>query len=106
MNTYLIYALGGALIYAIGTYALLARRHLVHKVIGANLMGSGIFLVLIGLGNRAPGDAPDPVPQAMVLTGIVVTVALTALGLAITKRYFSATGLDDLDTDPREGDRS
>jgi multisubunit Na+/H+ antiporter MnhC subunit len=41
----------------------------------------------------------------MVLTGIVVTVALTALGLAIAKRYFSATGLSDLDTDPQAGDR-
>lgn len=106
MSTYLIYALGGAVIFAIGMYALLARRHLVHKVIGANLMGSGTFLVMIGMGNRAPGETTDPVPQAMVLTGIVVTVALTALGLAITKRYFSATGLSDLDTDPAAGDRS
>jgi multicomponent Na+:H+ antiporter subunit C len=105
MSMYLIYALGGALVFAIGTYALLARRHLMHKVIGANLMGSGTFLVLIGLGNRTPDGVTDPVPQAMVLTGIVVTVALTALGLSIAKRYFSVTGLDNLDDEPSGGDR-
>lgn len=104
MSSYVIYVAGGVVLYALGTYGLLARRHLIHKVISANFMGSGVFLVLIGLGNRAEGG-PDPVPQAMVLTGIVVTVALTALGLAIVKRYYSATGLTDLDSEPGTGDR-
>lgn len=103
MSSYLVYALGGALLFSIGTYGLMARPHIVHKIIGANFMGSGVFLVLIGLGNRTPGPDPDPVPQAMVLTGIVVTVALTALGLAIAKRYYSLTGLTNLDQDPEEG---
>jgi multicomponent Na+:H+ antiporter subunit C len=100
VSTYLIYAVGGALIFSIGTYALLAQRHIMHKVIGANIMGSGIFMVLIALGKRTPDGVTDPVPQAMVLTGIVVTVALTALGLSIAKRYYTLTGLDDLDQDP------
>jgi multicomponent Na+:H+ antiporter subunit C len=103
VTSYLVYSLGGVLLYALGTYGLLARRHLIHKVISANFMGSGVFLILIGLGNRAQGG-PDPVPQAMVLTGIVVTVALTALGLAIVKRYYTATGLTNLDDDPADGD--
>jgi len=104
VSSHLVYVAGGVVLYALGTYGLLARRHLIHKVISANFMGSGVFLVLIGLGNRAEGG-PDPVPQAMVLTGIVVTVALTALGLAIVKRYYTATGLTDLDSEPRAGDR-
>lgn len=103
MTNYLVFALGGALICSIGVYGMLARPHLLHKVISANMMGSGIFLILIGLGNRT-GDRPDPVPQAMVLTGIVVTVALTALGLAIMKRYYTVTGLTSLDQDPAEDD--
>jgi len=105
VSAYLVYTGGGVLLYALGTYGLIARRHLIHKVISANFMGSGVFLILIGLGNRAPAGGPDPVPQAMVLTGIVVTVALTALGLAIVKRYYTATGLDNLDDDPAEGSR-
>ncbi|HAL29952.1 MAG TPA: Na+/H+ antiporter subunit C [Coriobacteriia bacterium] len=103
MSHYLVYGLGGALIFSIGVYGMLARPHLLHKVVAANLMGSGVFLMLIGLGNRAEGR-PDPVPQAMVLTGIVVTVALTALGLAIVKRYYTVTGLTTLDDDPPEAD--
>lgn len=102
MSAYLLYALAGALIFALGTYGVLVRRHLIHKVIAANFMGSGVFLVLIGLGRRTPSGATDPVPQAMVLTGIVVTVALTALALALVKRYYSATGSAALD-DTAEG---
>jgi multicomponent Na+:H+ antiporter subunit C len=105
MTHYLVYGLGGALICSIGVYGMLARPHLLHTVVAANLMGSGIFLILIGLGNRTEGR-PDPVPQAMVLTGIVVTVALTALGLAIVKRYYTVTGLTGLDDDPPEAGAS
>jgi multicomponent Na+:H+ antiporter subunit C len=105
MTTYDVYVAGGAVLFALGTYGLLERPHLVHKVIAANFMGSGIFLVLIGLANRTPTPEPDPVPQAMVLTGIVVTVAMTALGLAIVKRYFSETGRTTLDADEKPGER-
>ncbi len=93
MSPATLYPLAGAALFAVGVYGLLARRHLLHKVIAANFLGSGVFLILIGLGKRATGLTPDPVPQAMVLTGIVVTVALTALALALIKRYYSATGL-------------
>jgi multicomponent Na+:H+ antiporter subunit C len=75
VSAYLLYALSGALLFALGTFGVLVRRHLIHKVIAANFMGSGVFLVLVGLGRRTPSGATDPVPQAMVLTGIVVTVA-------------------------------
>ncbi|MHB1323223.1 MAG: sodium:proton antiporter [Coriobacteriia bacterium] len=96
MSSHLVYALVGGLLFSIGTYGLIVRPHMIHKIISANFMGSGVFLVLIGLGNRTPSGVPDPVPQAMVLTGIVVTVALTALSLAIAKRHFSLTGRGDI----------
>lgn len=102
MNAYVAYAVTGALLFCIGGYGLVARRHLLHKVIAGNLMGSGVFLLLISLASRTPaGEEPDPVPQAMVLTGIVVTVALTALALALIKRYYSETGLNTLEPDER-----
>ncbi len=53
-------------------------------------MGSGAFLVLVGLAQR--NGVPDPVPQAMVLTGIVVAVAATALTLALLRRLQALTG--------------
>ncbi|MDI6900637.1 MAG: NADH-quinone oxidoreductase subunit K [Anaerosomatales bacterium] len=97
MSTTVLYPLLGAALFALGVWGLLARKHLIHKVIAANFLGSGVFLVLIGLAGRTAGADPDPVPLAMVLTGIVVTVALTALALALIKRYYSATGLDTLE---------
>ena len=58
-------------------------------------MGSGAFLVLVGFAQR-DGTA-DPVPQAMVLTGIVVAVAATALALALLRRLhvLDGDGSDD-----------
>jgi multicomponent Na+:H+ antiporter subunit C len=105
MSQVFLYPLAGALLLALGIYGLLARKHLLHKVIAANFLGSGVFLVLIGLGARSSGEAPDPVPQAMVLTGIVVTVALTALALALIKRYHTATGLTTLDLAAKDEER-
>ena len=57
------------------------------------------FLVLVGLAQR--NDVADPVPQAMVLTGIVVSVAATALALAMTRKYHALTGRLEL---PEDGD--
>ena len=93
-----IYALAGALLFCIGFYGLLIRPHLLHKVLALNIMSSGIFLVIVGIARRVPGDTPDPLPHAMVLTGIVVTVSATAFALALVKRIFTETGsvyLDD-----------
>ncbi len=106
MSPAIIYSIAGAALFAVGAYGLLVRQHLLHKVIASNFLGSGVFLVLIGLGRRSDGPSSDPVPQAMVLTGIVVTVALTALALALIKRYYSATGLTTMEPpEPEEGAR-
>jgi len=82
----------------IGLWALVLRAHLIRKVLALNVMGSGVFLVLVGA-----GAAPDPVPQAMVITGIVVTVSATALALALVLRIDTATGKPTLPED-RERD--
>lgn len=87
-----LYTLAGALLFCIGLYGLLVRPHLLHKVLALNIMGSGVFLVLVGIARRVPGDVPDPLPHAMVLTGIVVTVSSTAFALALAKRIFTDTG--------------
>lgn len=90
MNTSLLFALAGVLLFAIGVAGIMLRRHLLRRILAFNIMGSGIFLVLIGLGQR-DGNA-DPVPQAMVLTGIVVSIAATALALALARRLLNLTG--------------
>ncbi len=81
MNAALVYALTGAALFVFGVAGLILQPHLLRKILAFNIMGSGSFLVLVGLGQRA--GTPDPVPQAMVLTGIVVAIAATALALAL-----------------------
>jgi len=49
-------------------------------------MGAGVFMLLIAVAYRGPGLPPDPVPHALVLTGIVVAVSATALALALVRR--------------------
>ena len=87
-----IYALAGALLFSIGLYGLVVRPHLLHKVLALNIMSSGAFLVIVGIARRVPGPVPDPLPHAMVLTGIVVTVSATAFALALIKRIHTETG--------------
>jgi multicomponent Na+:H+ antiporter subunit C len=77
------YAWIGVLIFFLGFHAALARASLFRRVLALNLMGTGIFLFIVALAARAPDGLPDPVPHAMVLTGIVVSVSATALLLAL-----------------------
>jgi multicomponent Na+:H+ antiporter subunit C len=90
MTSSLLYALTGALLFATGVAGMLLQAHLLRKILAFNVMGSGTFLALVGLGQRA--GTPDPIPQAMVLTGIVVAVAATALALALARRLLDLTG--------------
>ncbi len=91
MSSGAIFALGGLGLVLIGLWALVLRAHLLRKVLALNVMGSGTFLVLVGSGVV---DSPegDPVPQAMVLTGIVVALSATALALSLVLRLARATG--------------
>ena len=92
------YALCGVALFGIGFYGVVICGHLLRKVIALNLMGTGAFLVMIALADRRPGDLPDPVPHAMVLTGVVVAVSATALALALIRRYYRETGRTELPT--------
>ncbi|MBW6520185.1 MAG: NADH-quinone oxidoreductase subunit K [Desulfoarculaceae bacterium] len=90
MTSGLLFACVGALLFVMGVSGVLLIRHLLRRILAFNLMGSGAFLVLVGLAQRH--GVADPVPQAMVLTGIVVAVAATALALALVRRLHALTG--------------
>ena len=90
MSAALVYALTGAALFVFGVAGLMLQPHLLRKILAFNVMGSGVFLVLVGLGQRA--GIPDPVPQAMVLTGIVVAIAATALALALARQLLDLQG--------------
>ena len=97
MSGTLLYALTGGVLFAMGLAGMILQQHLLRRILAFNILGSGSFLTLIGLGQR--GGLPDPVPQAMVLTGIVVAVCATALALALARRLLSLTGTMSLPGD-------
>lgn len=88
MTTWLIYATSGAFVFAIALHGLFVRAGVVTKIVAANLLGSGVFLMLVAIARRSP-LAIDPVPHALVLTGIVVSVSATACALALARRLAS-----------------
>lgn len=96
MTSFTLYALTGIGLFVLGFYSLIVQAHLIRKIIALNIMGSGVFLVLVGLGGRMSSTVPDPVPQAMVLTGIVIAIAATALALTLILRVQAETGRTEL----------
>ncbi len=102
MSVNVLYALAGVVLFATGLYALIAYSHLLRKILAINVSGSGVFLVLVATAHRVPNAPPDPIPHAMVLTGIVVAVSATALALAIACHLQKLTGRPTLSKDEWE----
>ena len=88
-------------LFVIGLSMLLFRRNLILKLIGMNIMDTGCFLFLASMGYIAGRKAPiitdgvtdaaryiNPVPAGLVLTGIVVSVSVTAVMLSLSIRLY------------------
>ena len=102
MSTADLYGLAGSALVGIGLFGLVVQAGILRKILAVNLLGAGIFLLFGVVARRgaAPGLGSDPVPQAMVITGIVVAFAATAIATALLVRLAAATGRDTLPTDP------
>lgn len=85
-----LYALTGAALVGIGFYGLLAARHLLRRVIAFNVIGSGLFVFFGAAGAR--GAEADPVPQALIITGIVVALSASALAVGLIAARARALG--------------
>jgi multicomponent Na+:H+ antiporter subunit C len=92
MNPFLLYSLVSVALFCIGLHGLIVQAHLLRKLLALNIMGSAVFLFLVAVAYRNRLEAPDPVPHAMVLTGIVVAVSATAFALALARRIHAMTG--------------
>ena len=100
-------AVTAGVLFAAGTYLIL-QRLLTRIVIGLGLIAHGANLVLLGSGGR-PAAAPiadgsaatisDPLPQALVLTAIVITFAVTAFLMALAYRSHVLTRSDAVEDD-------
>lgn len=85
-----IFALTGAAMVGLGVYGLLAQAHMLRRVIAFNLIGSGLFLFFGAAGAR--GSGIDPIPQALIITGIVVALSASALAVALVVALARKTG--------------
>jgi multicomponent Na+:H+ antiporter subunit C len=98
-----LHVLVAFVLIGIGLHALIVRENLLRKIMALNVTGAGIFLLLVSISHAAGEDRPDPVPHALVLTGIVIAVSVTAFALALLLRYHETTGstrlLDEDDSD-------
>lgn len=92
-------------LFALALYALFVRPHLMQKLIAAGVASSSVFLFLVAAPPGAADGAPDPVPQAMALTGIVISISVVAFGLSLLERIAQTTKRITLPEDeppPRE----
>ncbi len=98
------------LLFGIGFANLLIQKNLIKKVIGLNIMDTAVYLFLAVKGYIAGRAAPivvdgvqeveayiNPIPSGLVLTGIVVSVSVTALMLSLTVRLYQRYHTLDLD---------
>jgi multicomponent Na+:H+ antiporter subunit C len=99
------------ILYAAGIYLIL-RRSLVKLIIGLVLLGNGVNLLIFLMGGISKGTPPiipensktvleaisDPVPQALVLTAIVISFGLQSFAIILIKRTYKVLKTDDLDT--------
>lgn len=108
METLLAFVVGA--LYAAGLY-LMMRRSIVKLTIGLVLLGNAANLLIFTAGRLTRGRAPilkpeessltglfaDPLPQALILTAIVIGFGLQAFALVLVKRAYDTVGTDDLD---------
>lgn len=101
--------IGAIILFVIGLYTVLTHPNLIKKIIGINIMETSVFLFFVSIGYIAGGRAPiitegvplhryvNPLPSAMILTGIVVAVSITAYALSIIVKIYDAYGTINLD---------
>lgn len=95
-------------LFCIGLYCVLRKRNLIKIIIGLIIIEYAVNLFFILVGYRFPGRAPifsksevilnmvDPLPQALVLTAIVIGLAVTALIVSIAVRIYEKYGTFDI----------
>ena len=98
------------ILFGIGFANLLLQKNLIKKIIGLNIMDTAVYLFLAEKGYISGRVAPivengvqeveayiNPIPSGLVLTGIVVSVSVTALMLSLTVRLYKRYHTLDLD---------
>jgi len=101
MSDATLYGLCGAALVGLGLFGMIVHPHPLRKILAFNLIGGGVFLLFGVVARRgaAAGFGGDPVPHALIITGIVVAFSATALAIALLLRLFRETGRANLGSD-------
>ena len=101
-----VFIIAAALI-AIGLYGVMSKKNILKIILSIGFVDTGVNVLIVAMGYLPGGTAPiengnypvyvDPVPQALVLTAIVIGVSVTALALAVAMGYYRRTGTLELD---------
>lgn len=99
---------GAIALIVIGLFAIVTRHHIIRILLGLTILEAGVNLMLVAGGFRADAIAPiitdaqqagvamvDPIPQALILTAIVIGVGVLALALALTVEVYRSFGTLD-----------
>ena len=103
--------IGAAILFVIGLYTVLTHPNLIKKVIGINIMETAVFLLMVSIGYVNGGLSPifglvkentdniyvNPLTTAMILTGIVVALSISAYSLSLIIKIYETYGTIELD---------
>jgi multicomponent Na+:H+ antiporter subunit C len=95
-------------LFCIGLYMIIAKQNLIKKLLGLNIMETAVFAFIVTSGMVDGGTAPivgpgamgpfaSPLPHALILTGIVVAVSITALALSLIIEIYRQCGTLEAD---------
>ncbi|MCH1625505.1 Na(+)/H(+) antiporter subunit C [Fredinandcohnia quinoae] len=94
------------ILFAAATYLMLSKS-LIRIIIGTGLLSHGAHLLILTMGGLKQGSAPvlvkgteqyvDPLPQALILTAIVISFGVTAFFLVLAYRAYQELGTDNMD---------
>lgn len=99
--------IGAIAVFVIGLRIVVIHSNLIKRVMGINIMGTGVFLFFISIGNVTGGITPivdpdatdvtyiNPLPSVLILTGIVVVVSITVYALSLVIRIYETYGTID-----------
>lgn len=107
----LVVALAIGVLFSVGVYLVLSKS-LLRILLGTNLITHGVHLLLLTMSGLKTGAPPllgekaktyvDPLPQALILTSIVISFGVTAFFIVLAYRTYRSTGTDDVEGSKEE----
>jgi multicomponent Na+:H+ antiporter subunit C len=108
MTVATLFGLCAAALVGVGLYGMIVSPHPLRKILAFNVVGGGVFVLFGAIARRgaAFGFGGDPVPQALLITALVVAFSAAALAIALLLRLYDETGSVSVEADAPAGSGS